>query len=160
LNPDASPGGGKSPRGKKRRMESPPPVPPSFFDSRPALTGRLAAENLLRREPIRRMLQQQGEKGLDAVVDFLAELCLFMHIPSSHLIPHPDLLPLESVRFFHIDANWLDAALEGALSIGVESSKDLAYQKLMKDSIRAAVAKATKQKRQALAGTDDGLLRA
>jgi hypothetical protein len=150
---------GKSRRGKKPRAADVPPVPLSFFDSRPPLTGRLAAENLLSREPIRRLLQEEGEKGLEVLADFLSELYLLMHIPFGYLVPHPDLLPAESVRFFHIDANWLDAALEGALSIGVESSKDSAYQKLMKESIRAAVGKATKQKRQRLAGTEDGLLR-
>lgn len=135
------------------------PARASFFDSRPALMGRLAAERLLAHAPIRQMLREEGESGLEVLADFLSELYLLMHIPFGHLVPHPDLLPAESVRFFHIDANWLDAALEGALSIGVESSKDLTYQKLMKDSIRAAVAKATKQKRQLLAGTGDGLLR-
>ncbi|KAJ9652654.1 hypothetical protein H2198_008089 [Neophaeococcomyces mojaviensis] len=44
---------------------------------------------------------------------------MFLHnIPAEYLIVDPSYLPSESLRFFHIDANWIDALLDGALSIG------------------------------------------
>src|SRR6185436_20357947 len=62
-------------------------------------------------------------------------LYLLHGAPFANLIPHADLLPPESVRFFYLDSNWLDALVEGALSIGIESSRDSLYQALMKDLI-------------------------
>lgn len=44
---------------------------------------------------------------------------MFLHnIPAHYLIVDPSYLPPESLRFFHIDPNWIDALLDGALSIG------------------------------------------
>lgn len=39
-------------------------------------------------------------------------------IPYQYLIPDPDLLPLESLRYFYLDTNWINAFLYGAFSIG------------------------------------------
>lgn len=39
------------------------------------------------------------------------------NIPAHYLITDPTHLPQESLRFFHIDANWVDALVDGALSI-------------------------------------------
>ncbi|KAF7545326.1 hypothetical protein G7Z17_g9252 [Cylindrodendrum hubeiense] len=39
-------------------------------------------------------------------------------VPPAYLIADPSFLPQESIRFFHIDANWLDALIDGALSLG------------------------------------------
>ncbi|KAL0631397.1 hypothetical protein Q9L58_009740 [Maublancomyces gigas] len=39
------------------------------------------------------------------------------NIPAHYLITDPTHLPRESLRFFHIDANWVDALVDGALSI-------------------------------------------
>ncbi|KAF2467763.1 uncharacterized protein BDR25DRAFT_327037 [Lindgomyces ingoldianus] len=40
------------------------------------------------------------------------------NIPAHYLIPDPSYLPAESMRLFYIDANWIDALVDGALSIG------------------------------------------
>ena len=45
-------------------------------------------------------------------------------IPAHHYIPDPNYLPPESLRFFHIDRNWVDAFIDGALSIANHSSND------------------------------------
>ncbi|KAF2217280.1 hypothetical protein CERZMDRAFT_32491 [Cercospora zeae-maydis SCOH1-5] len=43
---------------------------------------------------------------------------LYLHdIPAQYLIIDPSYLPPESLRFFFIDPNWLDAYLDGALSV-------------------------------------------
>ncbi|OCT52854.1 hypothetical protein CLCR_09478 [Cladophialophora carrionii] len=38
-------------------------------------------------------------------------------IPAHYILPDPSHLPPESLRFFHIDGNWLDAMVDGALSL-------------------------------------------
>ncbi|MFF4174207.1 hypothetical protein [Streptomyces sp. NPDC001744] len=42
----------------------------------------------------------------------------------SHLVPDPSALPAESIRFAHIDADWVRAAVDGALSVGVGHTLD------------------------------------
>ncbi|KAK3369574.1 hypothetical protein B0T24DRAFT_580592 [Lasiosphaeria ovina] len=39
-------------------------------------------------------------------------------VPAHYLITDPSYLPQESLRFFYIDPNWVDALLDGALSLG------------------------------------------
>ncbi len=50
------------------------------------------------------------------VVDWLARLRLLHGVPFAYLVPDADLLPPESIRFFWLDRDWTDAAVEGALS--------------------------------------------
>ncbi|KFA54614.1 hypothetical protein S40293_02194 [Stachybotrys chartarum IBT 40293] len=39
------------------------------------------------------------------------------NVPAHYLIPDPAFLPDESLRLFHVDANWTDALIDGALSL-------------------------------------------
>jgi hypothetical protein len=135
------------------------PFVPSFFDSAAWGQPQTIFRGMLSAPAARTLVQEEGAKGTETIVDFLADLYLLIGVPFETLVPHASMLPVESVRFFHIDSNWLDALLEGALGIGVESSRDLAYQKLMKDTIRAAVCKATRGKRPALVKEAGGALR-
>jgi hypothetical protein len=44
--------------------------------------------------------------------------CLYLYdIPPHYLLPDPALLPAESLCFFTIDKNWIDALIDGALSL-------------------------------------------
>ncbi|PNP76833.1 hypothetical protein FNYG_09849 [Fusarium nygamai] len=38
-------------------------------------------------------------------------------VPAHYLIPDPSYLPEETLRFFHVDENWTDALIDGALSL-------------------------------------------
>lgn len=38
-------------------------------------------------------------------------------VPANYLIPDPSFLPQETLRFFFIDDNWIDALIDGALSL-------------------------------------------
>jgi hypothetical protein len=58
------------------------------------------------------------------LVRFLARLRLLEGVPFNYLVPDADLLPLETIRFFHVDRNWLDALVQGALSVGTVNSGD------------------------------------
>ncbi|KAF5676664.1 hypothetical protein FCIRC_6959 [Fusarium circinatum] len=46
-------------------------------------------------------------------------------IPAHYLISDPSHLPPESLRFFHIDPNWVDAMIDGALSLANHMGQDL-----------------------------------
>ena len=49
----------------------------------------------------------------------LAEHVLLAGLPLRHLVPDPALLPPESLRFFALDPDWVEALLDGILSIGL-----------------------------------------
>ncbi|KAF5705175.1 Tol [Fusarium mundagurra] len=50
-------------------------------------------------------------------------------VPAHYLIPDPSYLPEETLRFFHVDENWTDALIDGALSLanhwGDEPDRDV-----------------------------------
>jgi hypothetical protein len=51
-------------------------------------------------------------------------------IPAHHLFVDPSHLPMESLRFFHIDPNWLDCLVDGALSTANHLDKGDDYTRL------------------------------
>jgi hypothetical protein len=73
------------------------------------------------------------------------------NVPFNNLVANPVMLPQETIRFFYIDQNWTDALLDGALSIGVQSSRDSLFNQLMRDTLYMEV-------QQAMAEVRDGLL--
>lgn len=66
-----------------------------------------------------------GDKGFEQVtvtndlVEWIANLVLLYPVPFHYLVPHQSLLPPESLRFFYLDDNWVDALIDGAFSIAV-----------------------------------------
>ena len=82
------------------------------------------------------------EMAWSSVVSWLSRLRLLEGVPFPYIVPSEGMLPNDSIRFFHVDRNWLDALVDGALSVGiidsrgalaatdVEDREDL-YQKLM-----------------------------
>lgn len=59
------------------------------------------------------------------MIDWLARLLLLYPVPFGYLAGDERLLPRESIRFFHIDTNWLEALADGAMSIGARSEDDI-----------------------------------
>jgi len=57
----------------------------------------------------------------DELVEWIARLALLYPVPFQYLVPHTSLLPPESMRFFHLDDNWVNALIDGALSIAVRT---------------------------------------
>ena len=49
----------------------------------------------------------------------LAEYTVLAGIPLRYLIPDPARLPDDALRFFHLNPDWLEALLDGILSIGL-----------------------------------------
>ena len=49
---------------------------------------------------------------------WLGRLTLLYGVPFQYLVPDERMLPAESLRFFYVDPLWMEALLDGALSIG------------------------------------------
>lgn len=78
-----------------------------------------------------------------AVTDFIAALRRLDGVPFSYLVPDERMLPTESLRIFTLDPNWVEAIVDGALSIGRTSEtqrlRDVGLGKIVRPlSIRAA----------------------
>lgn len=101
---------------------------------------------------VQQAVREAGGAGLAAIADWLAQRYLLIGVPFAALVANADLLPPESVRFFHVDVNWLDTLIEGALSTGIESSRDIFYQDLMRDLVYNTALGAVNGVRLALLG--------
>lgn len=84
------------------------------------------------------------------VVDWLARTVLLYGVPFNNLVPDERMLPAESIRFFYLDPNWIDALIDGALSVGTQSSRDGLFNQLMRDPLHRAVDSTLGQVRPAL----------
>jgi hypothetical protein len=86
------------------------------------------------------------------VTDWLANLSLLYGMPFEYLVPDVRLLPIESIRFFYIDPNWIRRAIDGALSIGTTSSRDNVFNEAFYEQVYDAVQAAIPLVRQTLRG--------
>jgi hypothetical protein len=77
---------------------------------------------------------------MQAVAKWLANLSLLYPVPFSYLVPDQRMLPVESIRFFYLDQNWMEALTAGALSLAIHSSNDVALQAAMLPQLNQAVA--------------------
>ncbi|MBV9788003.1 MAG: IPT/TIG domain-containing protein [Chloroflexi bacterium] len=84
--------------------------------------------------------------AIESVAAWLANLSLLYPLPFSYLVPDPRMLPVESIRFFYVDQDWIEALNAGALSIAIHNSADVALQAAMLPQVHSAVAR----QRQAL----------
>ena len=58
------------------------------------------------------------------ITAWLQSLAPLKGVPFGHLVPDDTMLPTESIRFFVVDTNWINALLEGACSLGRVVSSD------------------------------------
>jgi hypothetical protein len=61
----------------------------------------------------------------EEVSEWFAELCRLEHVPFHYLVAREEMLPVNSLRFFRVDPNWVDCLLDGAFSVGRVGSADL-----------------------------------
>ncbi|KAI1066193.1 hypothetical protein LB506_008201 [Fusarium annulatum] len=59
------------------------------------------------------------------VLAWILDRMFLDRIPAHYLISDPSHVPPESLRFFHIDPNWVDAMVDGALSLANHMGQDL-----------------------------------
>jgi hypothetical protein len=84
----------------------------------------------------------------DEMLAWLTRLRLLNGVPFAYLIPHEQFLPVESIRFFYVDRNWTDAAVDGALSVGTITSKDRAQLHSVYKQLRARLDETERQEFQ------------
>ena len=76
------------------------------------------------------------------VVARLAAWRLLHDLPFAYLVPDAAMLPPESIRFFHLDAGWLDALCDAALGLGADPQTWAARAPAALPVARPAVTKA------------------
>lgn len=84
---------------------------------------------------IKEQLYQAISPLLPPVCDWLARLFLLGKVPFDYLLPNMELLPEESIRFFYLDETWISALMDGALSVGLDSSRQTKFSILTKEMI-------------------------
>lgn len=89
-----------------------------------------------------------GPEPQDELLAWLTRLRLLNGVPFAYLIPHEQFLPIESIRFFYVDRNWTDAAVDGALSVGTITSKDRAQLHSIYTQLRARLDETERQEFQ------------
>jgi len=93
-----------------------------------------------------------ADTDTDAVTQWLGTVQLLYGVPFVHLAPDARMLPPESIRFFYLDPNWIGALTDGALSVGIGSSRDAEIQQAITDLLQQRAAAAAQAYRAALRG--------
>ncbi len=127
---------------RARRGERPAHASRSRVRARPAPHAR----ELWARPETAAAVGEHVAEQLDPVADWLANLGLLHPVPFSHLVPDPRLLPVESIRFFYVDPDWIDALLAGACSIAIHNSADAAAFGALHPQLTRAVNEKTGQR--------------
>lgn len=72
-------------------------------------------------------LEAAVDEGPDArqLAEWLGRLQLLHGVPFNYLVPDIGMSPVESIRFFQVDSNWLAALVDGALSLGGAGGAEL-----------------------------------
>jgi hypothetical protein len=90
-----------------------------------------------------RMIQPQQvaasepEAGMPRYMEsFLAHVRLLVGVPFEYLVPDPNLLPDESIRFFFLDRSWADRAVDGAVAVGKIGTREQAHHQAHEPAIR------------------------
>ncbi|KAJ2903781.1 uncharacterized protein MKZ38_009347 [Zalerion maritima] len=83
--------------------------------------------------PINDLLQATSD-DFRIIHDWILDRMYLSGIPTHYLIPDPNYLPPESIRFFHIDSNWTDSFIDGAMSCANHTS--LVEEDTIRDAIK------------------------
>lgn len=113
---------------------------------------KTAVKNFLAQPKVQAKLIELVVTDLDPIATWLSKLLLLYQIPFNYLVPDERMLPTESLRFFYLDNNWLGALLDGALSIGMQSSRDTFFYEITHGLLHEAAFEAQKIYRENLQG--------
>src|SRR5271170_1557219 len=90
-----------------------------------------------------RMIQPQQvaasepEAGMPPYMEsFLAHVRLLVGVPFEYLVPDPNFLPDESIRFFFLDRSWTDRAVDGAVAVGKIGTREQAHHQAHEPAVR------------------------
>jgi hypothetical protein len=107
---------------------------------KPQRRSTIHPQSVLAQPGVPEAISENLGEVINSVASWLANLSLLYPIPFSYLVPDPRMLPVESIRFFYVDQNWIEALNAGALSIGVHNSADVAVQAALLPQVQQAVA--------------------
>lgn len=74
-------------------------------------------------------------------IQWLARLAKLQGVPFNNLVADERLLPNNAIRFFYIDQQWIDMLIDGAMSIGIHSGRDIWLQQAISVFIKQDVDK-------------------
>ena len=82
---------------------------------------------------------RRGAKAVPpAITQWLGRLRLLHGVPFNYLVPEESMLPVESLRFLALDADWVSAAVDGAFSIGRSSKAVAGHDVALHEAVHAA----------------------
>ena len=81
---------------------------------------------------------EQGAPA-QALIDWMAEHYLLDGVPFPYLVPAPEMLPEESIRFFWLDHDWCERLTDGMLAAGSLGSLDHRLGNGALEALRAAM---------------------
>jgi len=98
------------------------------------------------------LFEQMAPDPPDAVPGWLGRLALLYGVPFENLVADIRMLPAESMRYFYLDVNWIESAVDGALSTGVHSDRDIRFDRLLRTRISKITQEAANSIRSELRG--------
>lgn len=113
-----------------------------------------AVKNFLADPQAQALIADETRADLVPVATWLANLLLLSPVPFNLLVPDNRMLAPETLRFFYLDDNWLRALTDGAVSIGMQSSRDSFFTEIMGDLIHRAATTAAQAMRAQRIGVD------
>ena len=113
-----------------------------------------AVKNFLADPLTQALISDQTRAHLEPVTTWLANLLLLYPVPFNLLVPDSRMLAPETLRFFYLDNNWLRALLDGATSIGMQSSRDSFFTEIMGELIYDSATTAAQTMRAQRIGVD------
>jgi hypothetical protein len=129
-----------------------PPAPPQ--SNMPDPDPKTALQNFLADPNVQTAIVSAVDSDLDSVATWLGRLMLLYPVPFNLLVPDARMLPLESLRFFYVDSNWLRAMHDGAVSIGMESSRTTFFHSMTQDLLFESSTEAAHVMRSNLLGVE------
>lgn len=125
--------------------DPPPPPPPD---------PQTAVREFLALPDVQQKIADIVADDLAGIAEWLARLLLLYPVPFNMLVADERLLKTESLRFFYVDTNWTDALLDGALSLGLESSRQTFFQMMTHGLLADAARDAATRLRASITGVD------
>ncbi|WP_422647553.1 hypothetical protein [Actinoalloteichus caeruleus] len=101
-----------------------PQVPGAVPQTRRSRLSRAESRAWLEQARNQDLLRGAVSRRTETAPGWLDELVLLRRVPFRYLVPHPGMLPPESLRMFRVDPAWVDALLAGARDVGVHTSLD------------------------------------
>lgn len=122
--------------------------------STPDPEPQTAVKDFLADPDVQAVIADEVAHDLQPVATWLGRLSLLYPLPFGTIVPDTRMMPPESVRFFYVDPAWVSAAMDGALSLGTQSSRDSLFTQAMSGVVRAAAGVSAAAARARLIGVD------